>query len=138
MRVLPSFIVATVLAAVVSYTASADHLSEKSIKARTAPVGKVYKEGDEIAGASTNAGGSARTGADIYKQFCTVCHAAGVAGAPKTGDKAQWAPLVDRGLADITASAIKGKGAMPPKGTCMDCSDEEIEMTVAYMLEAVQ
>jgi cytochrome c5 len=71
----------------------------------------------------------------LYAQVCTVCHAAGVAGAPKFGDKAAWAPRIAQGVDGLTASAIKGKGAMPPKGGST-ASDAEIKAVVAYMVNA--
>ena len=76
-------------------------------------------------------------GEALYKQACTVCHAAGVAGAPKFGDKAAWAPRVALGLDGLTASAIKGKNAMPPKGGST-ASDADIKAAVQYMLAAVK
>jgi cytochrome c5 len=76
-------------------------------------------------------------GEALYKQACTVCHAAGVAGAPKFGDKAAWAPRVALGIDGLTASAIKGKNAMPPKGGST-ASDADIKAAVQYMLAAVK
>ena len=69
----------------------------------------------------------------LYAQSCTVCHAAGVAGAPKLGDKAAWAPRIAQGLDALTASVIKGKGAMPPRGGST-ASDADIRATVTYMV----
>ena len=66
-----------------------------------------------------------------------VCHAAGVAGAPKFGDKAAWGPRLGAGVDGLTASAIKGKGAMPPKGGTT-ASDAEIKAAVEYMTAAVK
>lgn len=74
-------------------------------------------------------------GEALYKQACTVCHAAGVAGAPKTGDKAAWAPRIALGVDALTASVIKGKGAMPPKGGAMASSDAEIKAAVQYLVD---
>jgi cytochrome c5 len=68
---------------------------------------------------------------------CAACHVAGVAGAPKFGDKAAWAPRVGAGVDALTASVIKGKGAMPPKGGSA-ASDAEIKASVQYMLDAVK
>ena len=82
------------------------------------------------AAATTVAAGA---GAALYKQACTVCHAAGVAGAPKSGDKAAWSARVGLGVDALTASAIKGKGAMPPRGGS-SASDAEIKAAVEYML----
>jgi len=69
----------------------------------------------------------------LYAQTCAVCHASGVAGAPKIGDKAAWAPRLAQGVDGLTASAIKGKGAMPPKGGS-SASDADIKTVVQYMV----
>jgi cytochrome c5 len=80
---------------------------------------------------------AANNGEALYKQVCTACHAAGVAGAPKSGDKAAWAPRIKTGIDAMTASVIKGKGAMPPKGGSA-ASDAEIRATVEYMVNAAK
>ncbi|NWG74410.1 MAG: c-type cytochrome, partial [Rubrivivax sp.] len=71
-------------------------------------------------------------------QACQACHAAGVAGAPKLGDKAAWAPRLAAGVDGLTASVIKGKGAMPPRGGAMAASDADIKAVVAYMVDSVK
>ncbi|MFM9914626.1 MAG: c-type cytochrome [Rhizobacter sp.] len=73
----------------------------------------------------------------LYTQACSVCHAAGIAGAPKFGDKAAWAPRIVAGVDGLTASAIKGKNAMPPRGGTQG-SDADIKAVVAYMVSAVK
>lgn len=73
-------------------------------------------------------------GEAIYSQRCSVCHGQGVAGAPKLGDKSAWESRMHLGVAGLTENAIKGVGAMPPKGACNDCSDEGIEAAVEYMV----
>ena len=80
---------------------------------------------------------AAGAGEALYKQACSVCHVAGVAGAPKFGDKAAWAARVGTGVDGLTASVIKGKGAMPPKGGST-ASDADIMAAVSYMLDAVK
>jgi cytochrome c5 len=80
---------------------------------------------------------SAGGGEALYKQACTVCHAAGVAGAPKFGDKAAWATRIGQGADALTTSVIKGKNAMPPKGGSA-ASDADIKSAVEYMLAAVK
>ena len=80
---------------------------------------------------------AAGAGEALYKQACVVCHAAGVAGAPKFGNKDSWALRIPMGVDTLTASVIKGKGAMPPKGGST-ASDAEIRATVEYMLAAVK
>lgn len=73
----------------------------------------------------------------LYTQVCQVCHAAGLAGAPKFGDKPAWAPRLAQGIDGLTASAIKGKNAMPPRGGSA-ASDAEIKAVVTYMVGAVK
>lgn len=114
--------------------------SADAVNARTAPVGKVYVEGDEIPNAApvvTVAAGP-RTGDAIYKTSCSACHATGAAGAPKFGDKAAWAPRVKKGEAALMTSLTKGINAMPPKGMCMDCSDAELKAVLTHMLASVK
>lgn len=74
-------------------------------------------------------------GEALYNQACVACHAAGVAGAPKLGDKAAWAPRLAQGMPALVNSALKGKGAMPPKGGS-SASDTEIAAAVEYMVNA--
>ena len=71
----------------------------------------------------------------LYSQACAVCHATGVANAPKLGDKAAWAPRIQQGLPQLVQSAIKGKGAMPPNGGTA-ASETEIRAAVEYMVGA--
>jgi cytochrome c5 len=73
----------------------------------------------------------------LYTQACAVCHVSGVAGAPKLGDKAAWAARLAAGVDGLTASAIKGKGAMPPKGGTA-ASEADIKAVVAYMVATVK
>ena len=76
-------------------------------------------------------------GEALYKQACMACHAAGVAGSPKFGDKAAWAPRIQTGIDALTTSVIKGKGAMPPKGGSA-ASDADIHSAVVYMVSAAK
>ena len=80
---------------------------------------------------------AAGTGEALYKQACVVCHAAGVAGAPKFGSKESWAVRLPLGVDALTASVIKGKGVMPPKGGSA-ASDAEIRASVEFMLAALK
>ena len=73
-------------------------------------------------------------GESIYKQSCAVCHTAGVAGAPKLTDKANWAPRIAQGTAALYASGIKGKGAMPAKGGNPALSEADVKAAVDYMV----
>ena len=80
----------------------------------------------------------ADAGKALYETACQVCHVAGVANAPKFGDKAAWAPRIGAGIDAMTQTVIKGKGAMPPKGTAMAASDADIKAAVAYMVGAAK
>jgi cytochrome c5 len=79
----------------------------------------------------------ADAGKKLYETACQACHVAGVAGAPKFGDKAAWAPRLAAGVDGLTASVIKGKGAMPAKGGSA-ASDAEIKASVQYMVNAAK
>ena len=76
-----------------------------------------------------------RDGATVYNTKCLACHMSGVAGAPKTGDAAAWATRMAPGMEAVLASAKKGKNAMPPMGTCMDCTDAELTAAIQYMVD---
>jgi cytochrome c5 len=93
----------------------------------------------QVAAATTGAATAAATSAPpaLFEQVCSACHATGVAGAPKLGDKAAWAPRIGQGIDGLTASAIKGKGAMPPKGGS-SASDADIKAVVTYMVSAAK
>ena len=94
--------------------------------------------GAPAAAAATAGAGGKPDGAKIYASACGTCHAAGVAGAPKYGDKAAWEPRAKQGIDALTTSAIKGKGAMPPKGGLASASDADIRAAVEHMLAAVK
>jgi cytochrome c5 len=87
---------------------------------------------------SANAAGADDHGKKIYDTTCVACHAAGVAGAPKLGDKAAWAPRIAQGADTLHTHAIKGfqgkAGMMPPKGGNMSVKDEDVKAAVDYMV----
>ncbi len=74
-------------------------------------------------------------GEKIYQGSCQACHAAGVAGAPKIGDKDAWAPRIAKGNDALLSSVKNGFNAMPPKGACMSCTDEELQAAIAFLVE---
>ena len=78
---------------------------------------------------------AAADGKQIYETTCQACHNTGVAGAPKLGDKEAWAPRIAKGNDALLSSVKNGLNAMPPRGTCMSCSDEDLAAAVAYMAE---
>ena len=77
-------------------------------------------------------------GKAVYDTACFACHLAGVAGAPKLGDKALWAPRIAQGMDAMIANVINGKGAMPPRAGRVNLTDAEIADAVAYMVKQAE
>ena len=125
--IVPIFGIILLVQLVVS-TPSADPaaLAADKVAARVQPIGKL-----EI-GAPAAAPG-ARSGDEIVKAVCAACHQAGVANAPRIGDAAAWGKLAKAGMPALLASAIKGVGAMPPKGGAADLTDAELARAIASM-----
>ena len=73
-------------------------------------------------------------GQKTYQKSCQACHATGAAGAPKLGDKDAWAPRIAKGNDALLLSVKNGLKAMPPKGTCMSCSEDELRAAMEYMV----
>jgi cytochrome c5 len=126
---------ATVLAL---WAASAQAATNDDIAKRIEPVGKVCVTGQECKGmevAAATGGGGAKAPKDVIAKHCNACHGTGLLGAPKIGDKAAWKERADHqgGLDGILAKAITGINAMPPKGTCADCSDDELKGAIKEM-----
>jgi cytochrome c5 len=76
-------------------------------------------------------------GENLYKQACQICHGAGIAGAPKFGDKAAWAPRLATGIDAVYTRAVQGKGGMPPRGGAQ-ASDADLRAAVQYMAAAAK
>jgi len=91
--------------------------------------------GEKVAAAAP---AKAADGKSTYDTTCVACHGTGAAGAPKLGDKAAWAPRLKQGAAVLQDHAIKGKGAMPPKGGNMALSDAAVKAAVDYMAAAAK
>ena len=74
-----------------------------------------------------------------YKKSCATCHVAGVAGAPKLGDSVDWEPRIAKGMDRLYNSVINGlPPAMPAKGMCFSCSEDELRSIVDYMVESLK
>lgn len=115
-----------------------DQTSLKEISERIAPVGSACQPGEECASAAgtvASASSGPRSGEAVFGKFCTACHTTGLLGAPKKGDEATWAAKEKEagGFSKLLSNAINGIKSMPPKGTCMDCSDEEMSAAIEYM-----
>ena len=127
-------------------------LHQRLVAERIAPVAKVAVAGQD--NAVLNAGDTTPTapppvapatvlsGEQVYNTTCIACHAAGVAGAPKFGDKGAWAPRLGQGLAVLHKHALEGfqgkAGVMPPKGGRVDLADQSILNAVEYMVNAAK
>ncbi len=72
-------------------------------------------------------------GKTTYDSYCAVCHANGLAGAPKKGDKKAWAPRLKQGESVLMEHTKNGIRAMPAKGTCMSCSEADLKAAIKYM-----
>ncbi|KAA1172360.1 cytochrome c5 family protein [Marinobacter salinexigens] len=110
---------------------------EEEIGARIAPVGEMCLEGEECgaAAAPTQAANAGpRSGDEVYNSVCMACHGTGVAGAPVKGDASAWAPRIDKGMETLINHALNGFNAMPAKGGCASCPDEEIQAAVEFMV----
>lgn len=138
--------------------AAKEPMIEQAIRERISPVGQVALAGAAPAAAapvpapaaqpapapsapaeqaaSSAAGGiDLAKGKQIYSTYCFACHGTGAAGAPKLDDKANWVPRIAQGMDTLYEHALKGfKDVMPPRGTCMTCSDDDIKSAVSYMV----
>jgi cytochrome c5 len=81
---------------------------------------------------------AAADGKGVYDKVCFACHAQGLAGAPKPGDKEAWAPRIKQGTPALVQSVINGKGAMPPKAGSPALTDAEIRAAVDFMVSQVK
>lgn len=130
--VIPIIVIIMLVNWVTSGTSKApgsDSLSPEATSLRISPIAQLVI-------IDSNAPKVLKTGEQVYNSACMACHAAGVAGAHKFGDKTAWAPAISTGLDAMTASVIKGKGAMPAKGGNPTLDDFEITRAVVYMTNA--
>ena len=112
--------------------------SKKSVAQRISPVGEIVKfdgaPAPVAAAAVTTVAVKAKSGEEVYNGACVACHGAGIAGAPKMGDKALWAPRIAQGASILYEHAIKGFKAMPAKGGQLALSDDEVKAAVDYQV----
>lgn len=131
-------ILMVLLIAVVAPLQALEDFDQQQILERIKPVGNVQVEQPTAAPAAAPQNQpevKKMPGQVIYETYCSVCHRDGLAGAPKFHNKEDWQPRLDKKTLDeLTATAIKGLNAMPPKGTCSECSEEDIKQAIQYML----
>ena len=125
---------------------SSNAMSEEAVAKRLKPVGElVFAGSGSTQAAAPAAGGAApaaaapasagaKDGKQVYQMACQACHGAGVAGAPKLGDKALWQPRIATGIAALYNSGLKGKNLMPAKGGNAALSDAEVKAAVDYIV----
>jgi len=125
-----------------------DPVYQQEVLARIAPVGRVAVAGQDNsalappAAAEPVAAATDLPGETVYSQACVACHGAGIAGAPKFGDRAAWAPRIAQGLDTLHTHALQGfqgkAGYMPPKGGRTDLSDQSVVNAVDYIVAAAK
>lgn len=113
-----------------------EDLSIEASKNRMAPPSRVVVSGEASNEQSVVA--AVEPGQPVYKKFCQVCHASGVAGAPKVGNTAQWTARYKDGWPVMMKRAMQGYKGMPAKGHCMKCSEAEIKEAIEFMLKNSQ
>ncbi|HTL50543.1 MAG TPA: c-type cytochrome [Steroidobacteraceae bacterium] len=129
-----------------------DPLMQASAEERIKPFARVAVAGEDnskkeiqktavaiaAASAAAPAAGQPMDGKTVFQTVCSACHGSGIAGAPKVGDKAAWAPRIAQGVATLDKHALGGfqgkSGVMPAKGGRPDVPDDEIKAAVEYMV----
>ena len=148
-----------VLVAFVSLFFMGTGIADADIAERIKKVGEVCIEGKECGAAQV--AGAAAGGASVdenynktqvvvaaagsasveenYNKSCAVCHITGVAGAPLLDDTAAWEPRIAKGMDTLYNSVINGlPPAMPAKGMCFSCSDDDLRALVNYMVDSLK
>lgn len=123
-----------------SVSSFAQDFSDEAIANRIAPISDVYIDGEIVTANTTSASdepAEPRTGEQVYGTFCIACHGTGVAGAPIKGDAAAWGPRIAQGEETLIKHALSGFNAMPAKGSCSNCSDDEIIATVKFLTQGL-
>jgi len=119
-------------------------MHQQQVNERLRPFGRVALTGEAAAEEHSAAVAAPApvaaplSGPQVFNQACNACHGAGIAGAPKLGDKAAWAPRIAQGVATLNKHALEGfqgqQGVMPAKGGFVDLSDAEVTAAVEYIL----
>lgn len=117
---------------------AADASERQQIEQRIAPVGQIRVAGQVQQNTPlSSASIKPSLGQEIYEKHCIICHRDGVAGAPRFAQAADWNARMaqrNRNIEELVTSAIHGINAMPAKGTCGECSDDDIKQAIEYML----
>jgi len=129
-----------ILCAFIPFAWATEDFEQQQILQRIKPVGSVRVESDAsapaaVAPAAAQPVAKTLSGQELYDKYCVVCHKTGLAGAPKFRDEADWKARLDaKKLDGLVASSMKGLNAMPAKGTCSECTAEDLKLVIQYML----
>ena len=127
-----------------AYNTSSQDLANENIQIDSAtlerikPIGEVNIDSSSAVASTLTSNQTERSGEEVYNTKCQVCHTPGLNGAPKYASLEDWAPRIERGIDDLVMVAITGKGGMPARGACMDCSDNEIKSAVQYIIDSTK
>lgn len=128
-------VIAGVFAVAAGAASVQDKMSKEAIEKRIQPLAQNYVAGEESS--QQAAAGGTRSGEQVYNKFCVACHSAGVMGAPKVNNAGDWGPRLDQGMDTVLSHALNGYNSMPPKGTCADCSEDEIKSAIEFMTSEI-
>ncbi len=108
------------------------------IRERLQPFGDLCRAGEDCGQATAAAASGPLSGDEVYGKFCFACHMTGVGGAPMLGAGDAWAPRIAKGVDTLWEHTLNGFNAMPARGTCMTCSDDELRAALEYMVGQAQ
>jgi cytochrome c5 len=131
-----AFVVPIVVIVLLAQLATSGRIYDEDAKSPEAIAKRIKPVAEVNLGAAGPGGKILKTGEEIYKSVCTACHATGIAKAPKFGDRRDWAPRIREGQKELVRVALKGEGAMPPRGGASELSDVEVERAVVYIVNA--
>ena len=108
--------------------------STEAIEARIAPIGKV-KLALETTNQPLSPPKTTHLGKALFESHCILCHGSGIAGAPRFGNRADWELRIKKRISLLLKHVKNGYRAMPPKGTCLECSSKDLEAAIHYMTD---
>lgn len=133
--------IAAVLAAGFALAQTVPFDTVADIAERTRPFGELCLRGEDCGGqavAPPPAAAAGRSGEAVYNAHCHVCHATGLNDAPKLADAAAWATRLEKGAEALLQVTKEGLNTMPPMGTCMNCTDAELQAAIDHMTAAAE
>ena len=130
---LPLLLLVLFIAPVAAYQKSFDNRPEATEKRLQGPARCVVDGAPQNATAASEP--QIEPGQKVYQRYCSVCHAQGIAGAPKTGDLKAWQKRMAQGWPVVMKHALQGYKGMPAKGHCMKCTEQDIRESIEYMLK---